>query len=636
MPEYPENLDTKSLNITEDKLQQLKQVVPEAFTEDGQVDFDKLKTTLGEHGDEQEERFGLQWAGKRDCFKVIQEPAKGTLQPAPEESEDWDNTENLLIEGDNLEVLKLLQKSYYGKVKMIYIDPPYNTGNEFIYPDDYKENLNTYLAYTGQLDEEGYKFSTNTETEGRYHSNWLNMMYPRLFMARNLLKDDGVIFISIDDHEVDNLKKICSEIFGEENLLGQIVWQHSIQPKGYLGKFSVHHNYILVYQKYPEFELKALPRSEEHNKHYSNPDNDPNGPWRTGDVRNSLYRPNLMYNLKTPSGKIIKPPKNGWRWSKDTMYSKINSGEILFNSDETKITRKIHLKNVEGRAPESIWFGKEVGTTREAAEELKDLFKGYVYFDTSKPIELIERILNLSTNSSGQDIILDFFAGSCSSAQSVMHLNKKDKGNRKYIMVQLPEITQVDSDAFKGGYKNMADIGKERIRRAAQKLKEGPKNNGQEQQSQLFEEEPSENQTNVDNLDLGFRVFKLDQSNFTEWKGEDAAQPVEQQLQLNIDHVRASSTEEQLLYEILLKSGYPLTIPIATIELAGKTVYSLGANVMLICLNKALDEAVIVAMAEKKPDKVVVLDKGFNGNDELKTNAVQSMKSHGVEDFRTV
>src|SRR5690625_4729101 len=287
--ETPEKLDLRSMDITDEKKRQLKQLFPEVFRED-KVDVDHLKRVLGEWVDPGKERFGLQWPGKADCMKTIQQPSIATLRPDREESVNFDETENLFIEGDNLEVLKLLQKSYFGKVKMIYIDPPYNTGNEFIYPDNYTESLDTYLKYTGQKDEEGNWQTTNKDTEGRFHSKWLNMMYPRLFLAKNLLREDGVIFISIDDHEVGHLRKLCDEIFGEENFLSNVIWQHSVQPKGYQGKFSVHHNHILVYQKSDNYDLKSLERTEEDNKSYSNPDNDPKGEWRSGDVRNALYK----------------------------------------------------------------------------------------------------------------------------------------------------------------------------------------------------------------------------------------------------------------------------------------------------------------------------------------------------------
>lgn len=460
----PETLDLRSHDIVSDKTAELLRLFPEVRTEGGKLDFERLKLALGEAVDTGKERYGMNWPGKADCFKTIQSPSVGTLRPCPEESVNFDTSENLIIEGDNLEVLKLLQKSYLGKVKMIYIDPPYNTGNDFIYPDNYAESLDTYLKFTGQVDSEGSKYSTNTETDGRFHSKWLNMMYPRLYLARNLLRDDGVIFISIDDSESENLSKLCDEILGEENFVGRVIWQHSVQPKGYTGKFSVHHNYLLCYQKSDSFELANLERTDEHNRNYGNPDNDPNGQWRTGDVRNALYRPNLIYEIETPSGKKIAPPSNGWRWSKETVAKKIKSGEIVFSADESRIIRKIYLKNVEGRTPETIWFGKDVGTTRDAATELKTAFDGDVPFDTPKPTQLVDQMLQLSITPTDGDIILDFFAGSGTTADAVLSSNKSDDGNRRFILVQLPEPTD------RKDFPTIAEITKERVRRVIKKL----------------------------------------------------------------------------------------------------------------------------------------------------------------------
>ncbi|MCB9448673.1 MAG: site-specific DNA-methyltransferase [Flavobacteriales bacterium] len=628
--EQIEKLDLKSMSIPEDKKALLQQLFPEVFAE-GKIDFEKLKQTLGEDIDTASERFGLSWAGKSECFRIIQEPSIATLKPAKEESVNWDTTGNLFIEGDNLEVLKQLQKSYYGEVKMIFIDPPYNTGNEFIYPDNYKENLDTYLAYTGQVNEDGKKFSTNTETSGRFHSKWLNMMYPRLYLARNLLKKDGVIFIAIDDNEIHNLRSLCNEIFGEENFISEIIWQHSVQPKGYTDKFSVHHNYILCYKKSDDFTVNELERTEEHNKNYSNPDNDPNGAWRSGDVRNALYRPNLIYDITTPSGKTITPPENGWRWSKDTLQEKIDSGEIIFSEDESRIIRKIYLKNQSGRAPETIWFADEVGSTRDASSSLKDLFDNEVPFDTPKPIGLINRMMQIAGLKSGE-IVLDFFAGSASTAQAVL----ESKYNAKFVLVQLPEpidnAKPQGKAAEKLGLNNITDIGKERIRRVIDKIKKEQSEKKEAANGSLFKDE----QGNKQELDLGFKVFKLDKSNFKIWDGSIEEEPLEKQLKMGIDHVDPNSSAEDIFYEILLKSGFGLNVPVETLEMAGKKVYSVADDALMICLDKNLNKEVIKAIAEKEPARVVCLDEGFKGNDQLKTNAVQIMKSHNVEDFKTV
>lgn len=612
----PEKFDGSSANIADEQKQKLRTLFPEIFTEAGKIDFDRLRLTLGEAVDPGRERYGMNWPGKAECFKTIQKPSMATLVPDRNESVNFDTTENLIIEGDNLEAMKLLQKAYLGKIKMIYIDPPYNTGHDFIYPDDFSESLETYLKYTSQVDSEGRKFSTNTEADGRFHSKWLNMMYPRLFLARNLLKQDGVIFISIDDAEFDNLKRIACEIFGEENFVGTIIWQHSIQPKGYTGKFSVHHNYILCFQKSDSFGLASLERTEEHNKNYSNPDNDPNGDWRPGDVRNALYRPNLIYDIVSPSGKIISPPPNGWRWSKETVQNKIATGEIKFSADETRIIRKIYLKSLEGRTPETIWFGKDVGTTRDAASELKDLFDGEVPFDTPKPTQLIRQMLQLGTDPNNNDIVLDFFAGSGTTAHSTLRQNCDDGGNRRFILVQLPEANP-DSK-----YRTISRITIERVRRVVQAVQQNPQldlSSGTEQ-------------------DLGFKVFKLQSSCFKAWNPETPkdAEEVVKQLTLHVDHLVDGRSQEDVLYEILLKSGFPLGTKVEKVALAGKSVFSVADGAMLICLEKELTPEVIKAMADKKPERVVCLDAGFADNDQLKTNAVQTMKSKGVTKFQTV
>ncbi len=441
-------------------------------------------------------------------------------------------------------------------------------------------------------------------------------MYPRLCLARNLLRDNGVIFISIDDNEVDNLKKACVEVFGEENFLGCCIWQHSVQPKGYSGTFSVHHNYLLVFQKSEDFMLCDLERTEEHNKNYSNPDNDPNGPWRPGDVRNALYRPNLIFDIVTPSGRIIKPPPNGWRWSRETIQRKIETGEIVFSPDETRIIRRIYLKNLEGRTPETILFGKDVGTTRDAASELKDLFDGAVPFDTAKPTGLVLHMLRLA-GAQAEDIVLDFFAGSGSTAHAVLDLNKQDGGTRRFILVQLPEPTGRED------YPTIADITKERVRRVIKKL----------------------NDADAGKLDLdggkkqvrGFRVFKLAESNFKPWNA-GAPRDVEglaKQLELHVVHIREGRTADDLLYEILLKSGFALTTPVETLTLTGKVVHSVAGGALFICLEREITLELIRAMAEKKPERVVCLDEGFAGNDQLKANAVQIFKTKGITSFKT-
>lgn len=609
-------VDSKSMDIVADNISKLKELFPEAFTE-GKVDFDALKEVLGSYVDVREERYSFTWNGKSKARMLAQTPSTGTLRPCKEESVDWDTTQNLFIEGDNLEVLKLLQKSYHKKVKMIYIDPPYNTGKDFVYKDNFQDNIRNYKEITGQVDGEGRNLSSNPETSGRYHTDWLNMMYPRLKLARNLLKDDGVIFISIDDNESSNIRRICDEVFGEDNLRGTLVWQHSIQPKGYSGTFSVHHNFIFCYAKSDLFSLKNLPRTDEHNKNYSNPDNDPNGPWRAGDVRNALFRPNLIYKIETPSGKIIEPPEKGWRWSRETLDKKISTGEIVFSNDETRIIRKIYLNTLEGRTPETLLLAREVGSTRDAANEIKILFDGRQPFDTPKPVGLIEHLIFLSGTETG-DVLLDFFAGSSTTAHSVIKHNAENNETAKYIMVQLPEMTDEESEAFKAGYKTISDISKERIRRAAAKIKdENPDYQG----------------------DFGFKVFKLDSTNIKPWElGFDLT---EQDLEDQISNIKHGREDVDVLYEVLLKYGLDLTLPITEHIVAGHKVFDIGLGALMICLSDDITLDVVEGIAtlkdELKPEimRVVFKDAGF-ADDVVKTNAVQILKQAGIEDVRSL
>lgn len=601
-------MDGKSEDLVQDNIAALTRLFPEVAC-DGKVDFHKLRNLLGDAIDNAGDRYNFTWHGKDAALRLSQTPSMGTLRPCKAQSKDWDTTQNLYIEGDNLEVLKLLQKSYHGRVKMIYIDPPYNTGNDFVYHDDFRDNLANYQRLTGQADEAGKVYTTNSETSGRYHTDWLNMIYPRLRLARNLLREDGVIFISIDDNEEGNLRKICDEVFGEENLLANIIWQHSIQPKGYLGKFSVHHNFILCYQKTSEFKLGAFERTDEDNRAYSNPDNDPKGPWRSGDVRNALYRPNLIYDIISPSGKVIKPCPNGWRWSKETVQEKIKTGEIIFSQDETRIIRKIYLSNLEGRAPETIWFGKDAGTTREAMGELKSLFER-APFDTPKPTRLIERMMDLIDDSSA--IIMDFFSGSATTATAVMKKNAEDNGTRRYILVQLPEQCPEESEAVREGYHNLCEIGEERIRRAGEQYKDK-------------------------GVDVGFRVFQLDTSNLKKWQPPKDDEELEQTLVESVSNILPGRTEEDLLYEIVLKMGFDLAWPIETRTVADTQVFVVADGALFICLADRITPAVAEGMAqlhrELAPEvwKVVCRDTGFR-DDAAKVNVREILKAEGLDD----
>ncbi|HOZ01798.1 MAG TPA: site-specific DNA-methyltransferase, partial [Candidatus Syntrophosphaera sp.] len=583
-----EKMDLTSANIADEQRQKLKELFPEIFTEGAKIDFERLKLTLGEMVDPGKERFGMNWPGKADCFKIIQQPSIATLTPSREESIAFDTTENLFIEGDNLEVLKLLQKSYFGKIKMIYIDPPYNTGNDFIYPDNYSESLDTYLRYTGQIDDEGRKYSTNTEADGRFHSKWMNMMYPRLFLARNLLKEDGVIFTSIDDKEVNNLRALMNEVFGEDNFVAQITWKSRKYPDARAKTgVSTDHEYILIYNRSDFGRLRGIERDE---TKFSNPDNDRRGPWMSRSLlglATKQQRPNLHYAIKDPEkGNIFEPPADtGWRYAKDRMEELIATNCILFPSKPDGRPREKKFRS--DMQSEMIAFPTIVDDTftADGTVEIRNLFGGEL-FDFSKPSNLIKKLLVQGADKDA--VVLDFFSGSSSTAHATFDLNKEDRGSRKFIMVQLPEPTDENSEAYKAGFKTIADIGKERIRRVIKKIQAE-----HEEKKDLFS-------GNKPALDLGFKVFKLQPSNFKLWDGEVAKDKdsIEGQLALFVEHINPKSSQEDILYEILLKSGFPLSTKIEKIKLAKKTVFSLADGSMFICLEKELTPEVIKAMAE--------------------------------------
>lgn len=638
-----EKMSLQSMDLAEKNREQLKQLFPSVFVESvdergnlaESIDFDKLKAELGtfsELFEGRRERYGLDWPGKTEALKIIQKPSIATLKPDRVESVNFDSTENLFIEGDNLEVLKLLQKSYYGKIKMIYIDPPYNTGKEFIYPDNYTETLETYLAYAGLTDDHGRKFSTNTQNEGRYHTKWLNMMYPRLYLARNLLTEDGVIFISIDDSEVTGLRGLCDDVFGEENFIASVVWQRAYAPVNLNKHFSVNHDYILIYARHKEnFELTKLPRTKKQNADYQNRDGDPRGPWKAGNPSVGPAIQENIYEISLPSGRVVLPPAGrSWLYSKKRFQELVEDNRIYFGRDGNGVwAPKLFLSEVsQGVTPLTLWPYTEVGHSQDATKELKELFDQNSYFDYPKPVMLLKRIIHLGTDPTdgGGDIVLDFFAGSATTAHAVLDLNKEDGGNRKFIMVQLPEPCGEGSDAHKAGYGTIADIGKERIRRAISKI------NAEQEETRtkaanaipgLGEEVPE--------LDLGFKVLKLDQSNFKIWDGSDpniSEEDLQKQLELHIDHIDPNSSEEDILYELLLKAGFMPTVAIEQREMAGKRVYSVDAGTLLICLEDEVTKKLITELAKAAPRQVICLDQGFNRNDQLKANAVQAFSAH--------
>jgi adenine-specific DNA-methyltransferase len=616
MTDQPEPLDLRSANIAEDKRQELLRLFPEVRTEGGKLDFERLKLTLGETVDVGKERYGMNWPGKAECFKTIQAPSLGTLRPVPAESVNFETTENLIIEGDNLEVLKLLQKAYLGKVKMIYIDPPYNTGNDFIYPDNYTESLQTYLEYTGQVDAEGRKFGTNSDTDGRFHSKWLNMMYPRLYLARNLLREDGVLFVSINDAEMQNLRRLLDDVFGEEGFIGTLVWKsrHNVDSRNITG-LSSDHEYVVIYGK-------AITGQRIDESKYSNPDGDPRGDWMSDNMvglATKEQRPNLHYDLVNPAtGIVYSCPEKGWRYDRTTMAKKIEEKRILWPATpEGRPRHKKFLLEIRSQFTGFSSLLDEVPNTSVGTNEIRELF-GEAAFDFPKPAGLIEELVQQGTESGTDQIVLDFFTGSGTTGHAVLNMNKQDSGRRRFILIQLPEPTSRED------YPTITDICKERVRRVIKNMQ--------------TEDAGKLDLNGAGQQDRGFRVFKLAESNFKPWNADvpHDAQALEQQLEMHIDHIRDGRTADDLLYEILLKSGFLLTTPVETQAIEGLTVYSVAHGALFICLEHNLTLELIRVMAEQKPERVVCLDAGFAGNDQLKANAVQIFKAKGVTSFKTV
>ncbi len=624
----PEKMPLTSMRVEDVKREQLKKLFPEVFTEE-KINFDQLKRVLGEWVEPGKERFGLQWPGKAECVKIIQQPSIATLKPYREESVNFDETENVFIEGDNLEALKLLQKAYFGKVKMIYIDPPYNTGKEFIYPDKYSETLETYLAYTGQVDDAGKKFSTNTEAQGRFHSCWLNMMYPRLYLARNLLREDGVIFISIDDHEHANLKQLCDLIYGEENFVGNLIWKRRVSSAMSDNNLSADHDYVLCYQKGGFLDFSGFKKDYER---YDNPDNDPRGPWIADNLTvgmTAAMRPNQAYDLKDPKTGRSYPhnPNRVWAYIPESMNKLIQEGRIIFPKDPSKrpMLKRFQNELKSTRNPFSTIMLDSVGLNTEATRTIQEILEGNV-FDYSKPLSLIQTLLQQVTEK--EDLILDFFAGSGTTAHAVLEQNQVDKGSRKFICIQLPEPCDEKSEAKNAGYKTIADITKERIRRVIKKLNK--------------KKEGELNLDNAANQHCGFKVFKLDRSNFKVWEGNvEKIRDLGEQLSLHVEHISRKSTSEDILYELLLKAGFSLTTKVKEVSMANKQVFSIEDGAMLICLEKEITPALIDALAEVEPLQVICLDEAFKSNDQLKANAVQTFKARAQAKeseivFRTV
>ena len=606
-----EKMTLESESLIDDRLNKLKELMPEVFSESG-IDFDKLRLELGDEVDEGLERYAFTWPGKADAIRQSQMSSTATLRPRIEKSRSRDgedgsfDSDNIYIEGDNLEVLKLLQRGYHGKVKMIYIDPPYNTGHDFVYKDNFGNSVDNYKEQAGLAGQ------SNADTSGRYHSDWCSMMYPRLRLARELLTDDGVIFISIDDNEDRNLRILCDEVFGEANFVSQLIWERAYSPKNDAKYVSNSHDYVLVYAKSIErFVIGRLPRTDEANARYKNPDNDPRGVWKPSDLSVKTYSPDSDYPITTPSGRVVEPPAGRcWRLSRNAFRERLQDNRIWFgpNGDSVPcIKRFLTELKYDGMAPTSIMFYKEVGHSQEGAKELVSLFDGKGYFDGPKPTKLLQRLITLADLSTG-DIVLDFFSGSASTAHA-MFLQELGKDDRyQFILVQLPEPCDPKRDAYKDGYETLCDIGEGRIRRAGDKIKtELEESNRQLKLGEGPKQLP----------DIGFRVFELDES------GIEKPEPG----QLLFDVVKPDRSDMDIVFEMMLKWGLELTLPVEKSEAAGYPIWSVACDELVCCMSRGLTIEALEAIADMEPRRVLILDSVLD--DTLKLNAVQIFKHAG-------
>ena len=608
-------LTGESMNITEENLKAMQQLFPEAF-EEGKIDFDVLRQLLGDFVDDEQERYSFKWNGKGKALRLSQTPSMGTLRPCKEESKDWDNTENLYIEGDNLEVLKLLQKSYYGKVKMIYIDPPYNTGGDFVYKDNFHDNIQNYKEVTGQVDGEGNKIDTNTESNGRFHTDWLNMMYPRLRLARNLLSNDGVMFISIDYNENYNLREICDSIFGDNGFVGEIYWESKTKSQNTItsyNKLQPKAEMILVYSKQDKRRFNLISRGE---KEYNLKDE--NGEYREHilEVMNAngvRGRETMIFDISDGVATVSLEDGKQWQLGQDQVATYKNRGDLFIRDD--KVVIKMRPDDERNELTDPFWgfFSKELGTAESAKKELTSII-GKHGFETVKPVDIIKRLVYHGTEK--EDIILDFFSGSGTIGNAVIQLNAEDGGHRNFIMVQLPEPTKKDSEAYKAGYKNICEIGKERIRRAGDKIK-------------------AEAGDKAADLDIGFKVFKLDSSNLQKWNPQP--DDLVMTLQQATDNFLPDRTEQDVLYEIMLKMGLELTCQVEEEQAAGETVYIIGGGALMICLGQKITTAVAEAVVKLHEEyeselwQVVFRDTGF-ASDMDKTNVKETLKAAGLDE----
>ena len=624
-----EKMDLHSPHLVNQNIERIAQLFPNCVTESAEglkIDFDQLRQELsGDIVEGGKERYRLDWPGKREAIVTSNLPTTSTLRPARDESVDFDNTENIYIEGDNLEVLKVLQESYLNKIKMIYIDPPYNTGKDFVYRDNFAADVEEWRE-SEERDEEGSRLVVNPETAGRYHSDWLSMMYPRLKLARNLLTEDGVIFISIDDNEVHNLRKMCDEVFGEGNFVANFIWEKRTNRENRKA-VSVRHDYLLCYARSlvnGEKPLAQLPMTEKALASYRNPDEDPRGNWKSDPATAQAGHgtKSQFYDLIAPNGKVHKLQSGRcWLYTKEVMQKAIDDNRIWFGSDGNGVPRiKTYFNAKErGLTPETILFATEVETTEISKNKIKKLFNGIEAFETPKPVKLIETLLRLSSDSG---IILDFFSGSATTAHAIMKLNAEDNGNRKFIMVQIPELTPEKSEARNAGYKTIAEIGKERIRLAAAKIKAEQEKKQKTEPDSLFDQQ--DNDEELTDLDLGFRVYKLDSSNMKDVYYSPASFNQEQ-LDMFSDNIKDDRTDEDLVAQVMLDWGLPLSLKIEQKMIAGKKVYAVADDYLYCCFDDNLDEQFAREVATHKPLRIVFRDKGFV-SDTAKENVRQLLK----------
>ena len=617
-----DKLRMQSSNGVEDNITKIAQLFPDCVTEtvderSGQpkhlIDFEKLKQNLSDSVmSERAERYQFTWPDKSKAILLANSPINATLRPCREDSVDFDNTQNLYIEGDNLDVLKCLKETYLHKVKMIYIDPPYNTGNDFVYEDDFAQSSEEYLANSGQFDEQGNRMFTNAESNGRFHTDWLNMIYPRLKVARDLLTDDGVIFISIDDNEVENLRKVCDEVFGEQNFIATLIWERAFAPKNDAKFISSSHDYIVMCAKRIEnFKIGRLERTQEANARYSNPDNDPRGVWTSGDMLVKTYNKSCDYPITTPSGKIVNPvPGRCWRFSEESFLEKVKDNRIWFGPEGNgvpRVKRFLSELKFEGMAPTSILFHKEVGHSQEGSKEVTALFGDKGVFDGPKPVRLLQRLLTLA-NLDDNSIILDFFSGSASTAHAVMKMNAEKQKHCPFIMVQLPE--HISEKKKEQGYETVCEIGKERIRRAGKKIKE-------------------ESPLTTQDLDTGFRVLKLDSTNMQDiyYSPKDISQA---DLFSQVDNVKPDRTGEDLLFQVMLELGATLDSKIETTTVAGKTIYNVAEGYLVACFDQDVTDDVVKSIAQMQPAYAVLRDTSMK-DDSTATNFEQIFKTYSPD-----